>query len=367
MEAQSAGDSVAAERCRDEKAGLEAKQEKARKALETAQGRDHVKQAKEGAKCSSVRVPVTDPQSHVLPNKEGGYAPNYNPVLAVEPSTGLIVGGLITAENSESDCLVDLVQQAEENCEGKVNRVVADSNFGSGPELAQLKKNGVQTYKPVGPAIVETNPAIRDNHDEAVAADKWDQLPLWGGKLAKSAFIYQGAEDAYYCPMGHRLGVYRQQSRVCRDGHKVMIKEYRGAPCAGCALASRCLSGKASQRTISRDEYECLREEIAARMLTEQGRSVYARRAPVVEGAIGTIKSALGMRRFGRRGLKKVREDWTWTCIAYNLKKMMAWAGQRDFKKHYVATKRRLKSIIRLLLIGYVAPNRKIPNLLPVA
>ena len=49
MEAQSAGDSVAAERCRDEKAGLEAKQEKARKALETAQGRDPVKQAQEGA------------------------------------------------------------------------------------------------------------------------------------------------------------------------------------------------------------------------------------------------------------------------------------------------------------------------------
>jgi hypothetical protein len=78
---------------------------------------------------------------------------------------------------------------------------------------------------------------------------------------------------------------------------------------------------------ITRDQYEPLREDLAKRMQTEQGRKVYARRAPIVEGVFAQIKSALGIRRFTCRGKEKVTSEWLWICTAYNLMKLIRSRG----------------------------------------
>ena len=293
-------------------------------ALDVAKERDKVKKAKEGKKSPGVRVPVTDPDAHILPNKEGGYAPNYNPVIAVEPQSGLIIGECISKDNSESDCMVGLIQEIEYSFKTAPKRALADGNFGSGPELQALKEKGIETYSPKG-QLAADNPARRERYDQPVPESEWERLPCSGKKLAKAAFVYNAEENAYYCPMGHALPAYRQQSRQGSDGQKVSITEYKGAPCQGCPLAARCLSRNARLRTISRDEYEPLREEVAMRMNTPEGAQIYAQRAPHTEGPFGTIKGAMGVRRFNRRGLQQIREDWTWTCLAYNLKKLMSW------------------------------------------
>ncbi len=59
-------------------------------------------------------------------------------------------------------------------------------------------------------------------------------------------------------------------------------------------------------------------------MATEDGQAAYQKRAPNVEGVFGTIKHALGIRRFHLRGLEKVRTEWKWVCGAFNLKKLLA-------------------------------------------
>jgi hypothetical protein len=105
--------------------------------------------------------------------------------------------------------------------------------------------------------------------------------------------------------------------------NKHLVRQYKSNNCEDCPLSPHCLSKKAKQRRISRDEYEEVRERTAKRMESEEGQKIYKSRAPAVEGTIGTIKSAMKVRRFKRRGIKKVRADWTWVCSAYNLKKLM--------------------------------------------
>ena len=41
------------------------------------------------------QMPLADPDARVLPNKEGGYAPNYTPVLAVDAEAGIIVDAVV--------------------------------------------------------------------------------------------------------------------------------------------------------------------------------------------------------------------------------------------------------------------------------
>ena len=320
------------DRCERRKQVLQGRMKTDEAALAVARERDALKQAREGLRGSDVRVPVTDPDAHLLPNKEGGYAPNYTPVIAVEADSGLIVAAQISANNTETDCMLELVQETQECLGAKPLRLVADEGFGSGHELQSLKAEGIETYIPLGKGP-EGNPALREHPDQPVDCGDWARLPRRAGKLARAAFVYESAQDVYYCPMGHKLSAHRKQSRRSKDGRKVSIVEYKGAPCQGCALARQCLARHAQRRVITRDEYEPCREEARARMNTARGREIYARRAPCVEGVFGTIKAAMGVRKFNRRGLVKVREDWMWTCLAFNLKKMMTWMSEQGGTK----------------------------------
>ncbi len=54
-------------------------------------------------------------------------------------------------------------------------------------------------------------------------------------------------------------------------------------------------------------------------MSSDAGRAIYALRKQTVEPRFGQIKHALGVRRFLRRGLEKVRTEWSLVCTAVNI------------------------------------------------
>jgi transposase len=301
---------------------IEAQREKLEVALEEARRRDDIKRAKDGAKATPVRVPVSDPDSHIMPNKEGGYAPNYTPVAAVESEHGLVVGAEIAEANAEAATLGGLLDEAAGLAEAEPKRILFDGGFASGSNLEELGQRGVEVYAGCG-GNDEDNPALRSDGTKPVAEALLGKLPKRGGKFDRAAFLYDASKDCYYCPLGRLLSPYRKIKRRISDGSQVKVMEYRCSHCSDCPLAEQCLSGKAKVRSVGRDEYQDLRDELAEKMSTEQARQIYARRAPVVEGTFGTIKSALGIRRFSRRGMRKVRADWQWICAAFNLMKLM--------------------------------------------
>jgi transposase len=58
------------------------------------------------------------------------------------------------------------------------------------------------------------------------------------------------------------------------------------------------------------------------KVLSEEGRAIYARRQTSVEPAFGIIKSALGFRQFTLRGAEKVNGEWRLVALAYNCKRL---------------------------------------------
>jgi transposase len=64
------------------------------------------------------------------------------------------------------------------------------------------------------------------------------------------------------------------------------------------------------------------KERMRAKLDTESGRAVYARRKTIVEPVFGQIKEARGFRRFLLRGLAKIRGEWRLVCLAHNLLKI---------------------------------------------
>jgi transposase len=302
------------ERLPGEVARLRAQVSQYEQALVAAHERDAAKRAKDGAGALAVRVPVTDPDSMIVPNKEGGFAPNYTPTVAVDLATGTIVCAEVLAGSDENTAVLSAVAEAECVTGVKPGQVLADSGFASGENLQALAAQGTAAYMPTDTDFRPENPAQRPDVTQAVPESQWKDLPRRGGKLGRAAFVYEAEADQYRCPMGAALG---------RTGTGESPRKYQCPGKAGCPLAGQCVKGKASARMIVRDEYQAEREIVGRRMATPEGRAVYRKRAPVVEGTFAGIKHTMGIRRFLVRGLQKVRMEWNWICAGYNLKRLI--------------------------------------------
>ena len=58
------------------------------------------------------------------------------------------------------------------------------------------------------------------------------------------------------------------------------------------------------------------------RLMTQEGRRLYAKRKSTVEPVFGIIKAVMKFRQFMLRGLESVQGEWNLVCIAWNLKRL---------------------------------------------
>jgi transposase len=320
------GENVSGNTLPPELADIQRRQTALAKALETAKAVDAKRQHRKDAPKKAAKVPVADPESAILPNKEGGFAPNYTVMAATDGQCGLIVDcDVIGGGTVEGETVIPTVERIEENLGAVPQQLLADSAFATGPNLSDLQSRDIEPVMPAEAArLDEQNPAPRPDPMQPVAEADWPKLPRnpQTKKLDKAAFVYDAGRNCYHCPMGRRLQPTKMMREVRRGG-EIIYQLYVCPDCSGCPLASVCLSKQARSRTIARDQYESIRAELAARMKTPAGKEAYARRAWIAETPNAAIKQWMGFRQFLLRGMDKVRIEWRWACTASNLRKMV--------------------------------------------
>ena len=307
-------------------ADLKQRRERVREALSNAQEADAAR-SKRGVdpETHPARVPTTDLDSRLMPNKEGGYAPNYTPTATTDGHRGFIVDCEVIAEVNETEEAAASVDRIEETFGQKPAKFLTDGGNNSGAVMQEMEERGVEFY---APAAVnqpqEGHPAKRDDPRQPIPTQQWPDLPRnRAGRLHNSCFVYDAKEDQYYCPQGKPLPFIRTKSSV-RDGVRKTSRIYRCKSCKDCLLAGVCyVRVSHSGRTISRDEYEDMRERTATRMASEEGQRLYQQRAHIAETPFGVIKAAIGIRQFLLRGLPKVKTEWRWAATAFNLGKLV--------------------------------------------
>jgi len=280
---------------------------------------------KDGIK-TPAQMPKADTDSTVMPNKEGGYAPNYTPVAGTDGTRNYIVDEDVIAGPNEQNELLPSVDRTQETFAEKIDSVSADKAFGTGANLEGMEARNVNFHTPVeSPVPQEGNPAKREDPCQPVPQADWPKLPRNDKKkLAKCSFVYDEATDMYFCPMGKEMP-YRETKKSNGSQGPRVWRVYGCKDCANCPLAKECLDSKAKRgRTISRDAYERERERMHAKMQKEEEKKIYNRRMHIGETPFAIIKGIMDVRRFLLRGLEKVRTEWCWVCTAYNLKKLIA-------------------------------------------
>lgn len=292
---------------------------------------EELKTIEEEGKQIPARLPITDPESRIAKNKEGGFAPNYNPTVTVDIASGFIADCDVIRGTDEQNHMVDAVERVRENFElGDTSiAVLADGLMVTGENVSQCIEKNIEFFSPAGAEI----PAYREDPSQPLSAEQIAKLPLRGPApkdgeedmrtFDKSAFQYDAALDVYWCPMGEKLERYYES------------KDHRGDPrygyraeketCAGCPLKDQCFKNSRNQfgRRIECGEHEKAKQAHASKMQQPESKETYKRRAPATEGAFARIKQVFGVRAFLTRGLDRVRDEWRWLACASNLSRLM--------------------------------------------
>jgi transposase len=320
------GENISADRLPAAVADLQSRREQLAAHMKTTKEMDEIRK-KNGSK-GPAQLPKTDPDSRILPNKEGGYAANYTPMATTETTSGLIVDCEVVIGNVEHDQFTTIVDTVQSNFEVDVERVMADSAYTSGENLSAAEAKEVELIGPLAETKCEDNPADREDPSEPVAEVDLDRLPInpQTKRFDKSAFVYDEAADCYYCPAGKVLAHRTTENKTYRGGKPVQRKVYTCGDCAGCPLAERCRKNPEAKRgrEVMHDEHEGARRRHRARMKTAAAVEAYSRRQHIGETPFAVMKVCFDLRRFLLRGIEGVGQEWLWGSTAFNLKKLMS-------------------------------------------
>jgi hypothetical protein len=142
-------------------------------------------------------------------------------------------------------------------------------------------------------------------------------------------FSFDPDKQVYRCPQGKELTCHaRNQVNRYRTYD---IYHARKEDCAACPLRARCLSKTTASRrylSVPVDTQQLnLIDEMKARIDTEQGKQIYARRLGIVEPVFANICVHKRMHRFTLRTKLKVAVQWRLFAIVHNIGKIQAFGA----------------------------------------
>lgn len=241
------------------------------------------------------RISVTDPEAPVQKTTEG-LGPGYNPQIAVDEESGLIVAQDVTDAQKDDGQFRPMLEQTIENTGDRPEAAVADTGYQSGDSLEAAKELEVESY------IAQQEPADED-------------------RIAQDEFDYDEEPDEFTCPRGKRLTYRRDKEKS--DGTVQRVYATAHKDCRGCPHRARCLSPRGERRELYVLPHFLLLRRMRRRLATDEGERVMGLRGQVVEPVFGTIKAVLGLRQFLLRGLAGARAEFSLATTAFNMKKLV--------------------------------------------
>jgi transposase len=250
-------------------------------------------------------IGVTDPESRLQRTGQVGY----NVQLAVDAKHDLIVESQVVQDANDLRQLSPMAQAAQQQLAGESLKVVADAGYYSAPQVAACESAGIETYVPA------------NRHASGQSKGTKAIYP-------KEAFEFEPLRDSYRCPCGQEL---KRAGESMHDG--LMRVEYNNVEaCRECRMRRECTQGK--YRRIYRSQHEAAVERLAARV--KQRPELIAKRKAIVEHVFGTLRH-WGQDEFITRSLAAVRAEFSLSCLAYNLRRLLQLVSLQKLQEGVVA------------------------------
>ena len=262
---------------------------------------EHLEKIKEQLKQSGKnRINETDPDA-VFMKARKGLTTSYNAQIAVDETHQIIVASDVSNDPSDTDQLIPLVEKTQAAL-GSIDKLSADSGYSSGENLQKVAEKKIDAYIP------DANyQGMKRNKQEAPG----------GNYFPRSRFIRDEAKDCFICPAGKVLAFWRIQTGKNNEP----LRMYRCQSAPQCLMRDQCTKSLHG-RSITINAYDKQFRAMRSKLESNYGKRIYSKRKVIAEPVFGHIKEVMGFRKFGLRGLKKVRGEFFLVCIAHNIRKI---------------------------------------------
>jgi transposase len=284
---------------------------------------------KYGSEGKEIQSNVIDNESVKMPSSHG-VIQGYNAQALVDSKHQVILAAEAFSSQDHEN-LAPMLEGAKKNlCDiGKDEKyfqgkeLTADSNYHSYNSLVTCKNEKIDAYIP--------DIQFR-KRDERFAEQQRFKDGIHGRQrpdakpslFTASDFSFDASKQVYICPQGKQLTCHaRNQVNRYRtyDVYHARVED-----CDACPLRLQCLSkSTASRRYLSIQvdtEQPNPIDEMKAKIDTEQGKRIYARRLGIVEPVFANICVQKHMNRFTLRSKLKVDVQWRLFALVHNIGKI---------------------------------------------
>jgi transposase len=282
--------------------------------------------AKIGKQGREITSNITDNESAKMMTSHGTIQ-GYNAQALVDKKHQVIVHGEAFGDGQDHYHVPPLLDGAKETMEAighsedclKEKILVADSNYHSPTNLNKCEDERLDAYIP------DKNFRTRD--PRFATQQRW--RPHRGKRFTLEDFHRDESTDAYVCPQGKTLK--REVKQFIKDG--IVYRRYvaDAQDCKRCQLRGKCLRGTHAKRRhlnvpighVSGN----LTKEMAEKIDTHQGRSIYHQRLAIAEPVFANIRYLKRLDRFTLRSKVKVNIQWLLYCMVHNIGKIVNYGG----------------------------------------
>jgi len=289
---------------------------------------------KQGSDGKEIQSNVIDNESVKMPTSQG-VLQGYNAQVLVDSKHQVILAAEAFSSQDHENFAPMLAGAKknlhdigkEETCfQGK--QLTADSNYHSFNSLTLCKEEKIDAYIP--------DIQFRKRDQRFVDQQRFEdgihgrQRPAAKPGLFTAAdFSFDPSKQVYLCRQGKELTCHaRNQTNRYRTYD---IYHARKEDCAACSVKARCLSKPTTARRYLSVQVDTqppnLIDAMKAKIDTEQGKQIYAKRLGIVEPVFANICVHKRMNRFTLRTKSKVDVQWRLFALVHNIGKIHAFGA----------------------------------------
>jgi transposase len=291
--------------------------------------KDHEDKPKLGSEGKEIQSNVIDNESVKMPSSHG-VIQGYNAQALVDSKHQVILAAEAFSSQDHEN-LAPMLKGAKKNLttigkeptyfEGK--QLTADSNYHSFNSLTLCKDQKIDAYIP-DIQYRKRDPRFAEQErfkDGVHGRQRPDAKP---SPFTAADFSYDENKQVYLCPQGKELACHARNQRNrfrTYDVYRARVED-----CAACPLKTRCLSKSDTSRrylSIQVDTQQPnLIDEMKAKVDSELGKRIYARRLGIVEPVFANICVHKRMHHFTLRSKSKVDVQWRLFALVHNIGKI---------------------------------------------
>lgn len=282
-----------------------------------------------GSEGKEIQSNVIDNESVKMPTSHG-VLQGYNAQALVDSKHQIILAAEAFASQDQEN-LEPMLDSAKKNVAAigkdetyfQTKQLTADSNYHSYEALVVCQDEKVDAYIP-DIEFRKRDPRFADQQrfkDGVHGRQRADAKPRL---FSASDFSFDASGQVYLCPHGKELRCHaRNQPNRYRtyDVYHARVED-----CAACPLRTRCLSKSTASRRYLSIQVETqppnLIDEMKAKIDSEEGKKIYARRLGIVEPVFANICVQKHMNRFTVRTKRKVDVQWRLFVLVHNIGKI---------------------------------------------